>query len=933
MSAQSTSPSAGPWLPLLGGFLLALATFLAYGDALDGEFIYDDVALVQNAEASQSIGAAIEGFMSPLFANSGNEDAAQRGVWRPLTVLAFAVGRALGGGEPFGFHLVSLLVHVAAAVAVFRLGSVLLRQGGAPATTAEVASFGAALLFALHPSHVESVAWISAVNDPLWATLGLCALLAHERASRRGSRVPLLAMALTLVALLAKESAVVLVPVAAAMDLALRRGGWLGRALWMLAPLAIWYGIRAAVFGDLAAGFGAHGDFNLGAGRDLSLRLELFGGFIGLAFWPADPQFFRPVHPVLPDGSSALAVAGVASALWAAALLIAWRTGRRLLAFGLLAFALSVLPFVLAPDRAGLYPLSDRYAYFGIGLLTIGLASLLGRAAGGVPWAGASAALAVLGGVIVGGEIPGYANQVAFSEMTTEDAPRAKSARWQAGNVYFKRFLETENSEFLTRSFNEHALALRLGWTFGDEDEVEDPDLSHGERFYRLQRSTAEGAGTKTRDHTVLVTDFDEYQSLLGYLRALTLLTERGEERDFTLPLGVLEGALASGRLPMSDGGVELHWLHGRLLISSGDLEGARKALGEALRLNPGHVPSYKLLAQAQLLAGDPQAACMALESALEYAPADVDLLTQYSIASEASGQIGPAAKAIERALAAGGRRSPQTLVQSAVVDFKRGRVDTALGSIDRALSINPDFGPAYKARGTHWVRTGDLDRALSDMQRAAELIPDDFAAHYQLAAMLLRQRPGPDDGPAAERIWRENLLPIMVRAYMFAPPAGAEQLALGAELDALVGSNADAAYEIGSMLRSQRRDLLAVGWLERAADLSRAWPMARQRSQRARLFADLGLLLRGFGRTDDAIAAFQNATDLNPDLFKARYELGVTLSVGGAHDRALPHLEAALRLLPSAGVKPEQRGAVEAQLEAAIARARGGSPPSSPGE
>src|SRR6187399_2197669 len=85
-----------------------------------------------------------------------------------MASLALVVGYKVGGGEPWAFHVLSLVFHVAATLFAWRLA---LRLTRSPST-----AFFAALLFGLHPVHVESVAWISALNDPLFGMFALASL-------------------------------------------------------------------------------------------------------------------------------------------------------------------------------------------------------------------------------------------------------------------------------------------------------------------------------------------------------------------------------------------------------------------------------------------------------------------------------------------------------------------------------------------------------------------------------------------------------------------------------------------------------------------------------------------------------------------------------------------------------------------------------------
>jgi Flp pilus assembly protein TadD len=101
--------------------------------------------------------------------------------WHPLTWLSLMLDRELSGPGPAGPHFTNLLFHLANTVLLF----LLLRQ----LTAANWQSAFVAALFALHPLHVESVAWISERKDVLSTFFGLLALVFYTRYAQKRSRV------------------------------------------------------------------------------------------------------------------------------------------------------------------------------------------------------------------------------------------------------------------------------------------------------------------------------------------------------------------------------------------------------------------------------------------------------------------------------------------------------------------------------------------------------------------------------------------------------------------------------------------------------------------------------------------------------------------------------------------------------------------------
>ena len=153
------------------GVALSLLVFLAFSPVLGNGFTnYDDPSYV-TANNQVKEGLSAEGvrwaFSTFHFYN-----------WHPLTWMSHMVDVKLYGLNPAGHHLTSLLIHIANSVLLFLL---LHTTTGAPGRSACVAA-----LFALHPLHVEPVAWVSGRKDVLCTLFMLLALFAYREYARTG---------------------------------------------------------------------------------------------------------------------------------------------------------------------------------------------------------------------------------------------------------------------------------------------------------------------------------------------------------------------------------------------------------------------------------------------------------------------------------------------------------------------------------------------------------------------------------------------------------------------------------------------------------------------------------------------------------------------------------------------------------------------------
>ena len=139
---------------------LVAAVFLVYRPVWDGGFLWDDKAHVTRPDLR-----SLQGLWRIWFDLGATQQ------HYPLVHSAFWVQYRLWGDNPSGYHLVNLVLHSGAAAMV----ALTLRRLSVPGAVL------AAAIFALHPVHVESVAWISELKNTLSAVLYLGAALAWLR--------------------------------------------------------------------------------------------------------------------------------------------------------------------------------------------------------------------------------------------------------------------------------------------------------------------------------------------------------------------------------------------------------------------------------------------------------------------------------------------------------------------------------------------------------------------------------------------------------------------------------------------------------------------------------------------------------------------------------------------------------------------------------
>jgi tetratricopeptide (TPR) repeat protein len=181
--AQLPIPRARLWV--VGALaLLVCVTFIVYFPAIRGGFVWDDDAHVTKPELR-----SLHGLWRIWFEVGVTQQ------YYPLVHSVFWLEHRLWGDNPFGYHLVNILLHAFAACLV----CLLLRRLKIPG------AYLAAAIFALHPVHVESVAWITELKNTLSAVFYLGAAIVYLRFDReRRTRWYLGALGLFLLALMSK---------------------------------------------------------------------------------------------------------------------------------------------------------------------------------------------------------------------------------------------------------------------------------------------------------------------------------------------------------------------------------------------------------------------------------------------------------------------------------------------------------------------------------------------------------------------------------------------------------------------------------------------------------------------------------------------------------------------------------------------------------
>jgi tetratricopeptide (TPR) repeat protein len=278
-----------------------------------------------------------------------------QGNYHPLTMLTLACNYAISGKDATSYHVVNLMLHLMNVLLVFLF---IFRLTGKKPWTA----FVTALLFAIHPLHVESVAWVAERKDVLYSFFFLAGLIAYLQYLEKRTLLRMSAvLGLFILSLLSKPAAIIFPVVLLVIDYYYSR---LGETRSYLEKIPFF--LIAVIFGLLAL----YGQSVTGAVRYtlmIPAHFKFFFGFYGIMMY-----VFKALLPVslctfypYPAINETLPVIYYLSPIFTLILVVLIITGfrqRMLITFGIIFYFVN-LALVLQFYPVGSAIIADRYAY------------------------------------------------------------------------------------------------------------------------------------------------------------------------------------------------------------------------------------------------------------------------------------------------------------------------------------------------------------------------------------------------------------------------------------------------------------------------------------------------------------------------------------------------------------------------------------------
>ena len=313
------------WLPLAA----ALLACVAYVNALDNPFVYDDHdTVIGNRSLTDLSNVRFILVYTPF---------------RPLVNASYAVDRWVWDFQPFGYHLTNVALHGLVVLLLYAWIRRVVEDSGVNFGSSSPA-FLAAACFAVHPLQTEAVGYVSGRSEVMCAVFFLSALLSARRAIIAHSPVSVaLAVAFGILALASKETAIALPLVFLAYDWILRPGADEARVrrFWRVCvPVIVVFALMAVYRISMLrmdVSRVSTAVFNAEAQAIVVWR------YVGLLLWPFGQAIMHSVHRVtrVTDPLAALAIIGILLVL---ALAVRARRSHPVIALGIVWFFAALAP-------------------------------------------------------------------------------------------------------------------------------------------------------------------------------------------------------------------------------------------------------------------------------------------------------------------------------------------------------------------------------------------------------------------------------------------------------------------------------------------------------------------------------------------------------------------------------------------------------------
>lgn len=580
------------------------------------------------------------------------------GNYNPLTILSFAIEYSLVGDNPWLFHLNNLLLHLLCTALVLHL----LRRLGLHVWWA---SFGA-LLFGIHPMHVESVVWVTERKDVLYACFFLLAILGYLNYKRSPSVLKYLGvLCLFLLSLLSKIQAVSLPLSLIAIDYLLD-----GKLNWKQQLNKVPMLLMSAVFGLLGIHFLSEiQGLNIQEGIQAWERpfigsyalLSYFGRFL----LPVDLSAFYP-YPYQPNDLLPWYFFPCILAFPILFLLYVRFKQHKPLWFGMLFFLVNIV-FLLQFLQAGSGYMADRFSYVSYIGLIFGFIYLLKDGKwGSKKWM--RPALVVYVAVLF-------------------------VLAWQHSKTW-------ENSEAVWTNTAEVYENCSLPY------ELRGVYYSSQDKYAKAERDFLKQVSLEPEDHAA------NFNLAVAYQRQ-----------------GKLKQAEASYQraLAAKPDDWQAHLNLGLIYKESGDAELTLKAFRDAHNLAPEELAIHQELAAALVMNGEDALAEAQIKESVKQFPKDARLWNELAGIYFRKGSYEEALAFLRRSIEANPDFA-EAYLNEGFIYGSQGMHQDAAAAFARYLKLMPKDAKAHYFRAQSLMTLGQAEQALKSVNKALAILPKDAA-------------------------------------------------------------------------------------------------------------------------------------------------------------------------------------------------------------
>ncbi len=324
---------------------ILILTFIIYIPALNAGFVnWDDPDYVgENNYLIRNLSKLPDFFTTPV-----------QGNYHPLTMLSLALNYAISGDNAWSYHLFNLVFHLINCVLVYRFILLLTKNNS-------LVAFITSLLFAIHPLHVESVAWVSERKDVLYTLFFIAGHISFTKYIDTGKKKQYwLTLLFVILSLMSKPAAVIFPVSLFCVDILRNR-----KFLFNLITEKIPFFIPAIIVGLLT--IAAQKEVGATGEAQFTFTKNFLFGFYGIMVYfikmilPLGQSAFYPLPPLNEKLSLLYYIAPAFTLLLAAITYFTWKK-HRFVAFGIGFYIINLL-LVLQFFSVGSAIIAERYTY------------------------------------------------------------------------------------------------------------------------------------------------------------------------------------------------------------------------------------------------------------------------------------------------------------------------------------------------------------------------------------------------------------------------------------------------------------------------------------------------------------------------------------------------------------------------------------------